>query len=226
MRYSTDNPALWEGDQYLLEMEVDPTSDPKKPRYRYTEKAKKAQRAWQRLMNNRKPRKNLPQRLLASSGNRVPYLLYGWPFKKDHMVHYARRHKLIYPTTKNNRAAFGGIEEFHFDSLTDDDMKDESRMVSYRRIAASLVITRLIEATGFHIELGRPFSFDYDEMLVLWSNHTFEEYVAMPAHLGLFEKGKAIIDAAMNEGNTGKKVELRWWWSWDGNDMSVFESVD
>ncbi|RDX41261.1 hypothetical protein OH76DRAFT_1489646 [Lentinus brumalis] len=184
-------PAHWEGSQYLLEMEVDPASKPGNPRLtgRFTAAAQKAQKAkWQRLMNNRPPRKKIPPRLLASSSNTVPYLLYGWPFKKNYMVEYARRHHLVYPTTEYNRKAFGGIDEFHFDQLTDDDLKDESKMPA---------------RTSVHVE--------YDDMLALYSNRTIEEHIAIPELLGLFDKGKAIIHAAMNEGNTGNEVELRWW---------------
>ncbi|TFK83696.1 hypothetical protein K466DRAFT_497956 [Polyporus arcularius HHB13444] len=214
------NQAYWEGSQYLMEVEIDPASDPEAPRYRYTEAAQKAQKdKWQRLMNNRKPRKNIPPSLLASSGNHVPYLLYGWPFEKDHMVLYAKRHDLVYTTTEYNRASFGGIEKFHFSQLTDEDMKDDDSMSTYRLIAAMMVILQLIKATGLNIEMGRPFTFEYDSMLVLWSNHTFEKHTAMLASVEHFEKKKAIIDAAMNEGNTGKKVEPRWWWSWDENEV-------
>ncbi|KAI0689765.1 hypothetical protein C8T65DRAFT_746049 [Cerioporus squamosus] len=222
-----DDPALWEGSQYLLETEVDPTSDPDQPEYRYTEAALKAQDAkWQRLMNNRKPRKSIPSRLLASSGNRVPYLLYGWPFNQNDMIYYAKRHSLVYHTTENNRAAWGGVDEFHFDQLPDGDLKNDPRMLSFARIATHLVLRRLIKATGLHLELGRPFTFEYDNMLVLWSNHSFEEYSAVPAMLGTFEKGKTIIEAALREINAGKKVQLRWWWSWNGNDVGVFESLE
>ncbi|KAI0689764.1 hypothetical protein C8T65DRAFT_746048 [Cerioporus squamosus] len=85
-----------------------------------------------------------------------------------------------------------------------------------------MVISQLVKATGLHLELGRPFTFEYDSMLVLWSNQTFEEHTAMPALLGnKFEKGKAIIHAAMNEGNMGKDVEPRWWWSWDENEVKL-----
>ncbi|TFK83701.1 hypothetical protein K466DRAFT_449097, partial [Polyporus arcularius HHB13444] len=204
-------PAHWEGSQYLLEMEFDPASDPGNPRLtgRFTEAAQKAQKAkWQRLMNNRPPRKKIPPRLLASRSNNVPYLLYGWPFKKNYIIEYARRHHLVYPKTEYNREAFGGIDEFHFDQLTDDDLKNESKM-------PGLVIMKLIKATGLHLERGRSFTFEYDDMLALYSNRTIEEHIAIPELLGLFDKGKAIIHAAMNEGTTGNEVELRWWWSWD-----------
>ncbi len=170
-------------------------------------------------MNNLPPRKKIPPRLLASSGNNVPYLLYGWPFNKNYMVEYARRHHLVYPTTEYNRKAFGGIDEFHFDQLTDDDLKDESKMPGYRMIALNLVNLRLIRATGLHLERGRPFTSEYDDMLALYSNRTIEEHIAIPELLRLFDKGKAIIHAAMNEGNTGNEIELRWWWSSDGSGV-------
>ncbi|RDX41258.1 hypothetical protein OH76DRAFT_1489642 [Lentinus brumalis] len=222
-----EDPVFWEGSQYLLETEVDPTSDPDQPEYRYTEAALKAQDAeWQRLKDNRKPRKNIPSRLLASSGNSVPYLLYGWPFNQDNMIQYAKRHSLVYQTTENNRAAFGGVDEFNFNQITDDHLKNHSWMRSYGRIATRLVLRKLIKATGLHVELGRPFTFEYDNMLVLWSNRSIEQYAAIPMMLGTFERGKTIIEAAVREINPGKKVELSWWWSWNGNDVGVFESLE
>ncbi|TFK83698.1 hypothetical protein K466DRAFT_602638 [Polyporus arcularius HHB13444] len=178
--------AYWEGDQYLLEIK------------------------WQRRIANRPPRKTITPRLLVSSGKNPPLLLYGWPYKKNYFVDYARRHYLVYRTTKKNHAAFGDRDEFPFDELTDADCQDERKMFTYRVLAAMVVMDQLIDATGLHLELGRPLSLEYQGMLVLWKNDDIEEHCAIPALLGTLEPGQRVIEQAMNEGvDVAEKVELR-----------------
>ncbi len=79
-------------------------------------------------------------------------------------------------------------------------------MFTYRVLAAMVVMEQLIDATGLHMELARPLSLEYQSMLVLWRNDDIEEHCAIPALLGILEPGQRVI-------------ELRWWWSWVGNNV-------
>ncbi|KAI0800078.1 hypothetical protein C8Q74DRAFT_1192151 [Fomes fomentarius] len=214
----TRNTAFWEGDQYLLETAE--SNDPKRPGRRLTEAAGKAQRKrWQRLMANRPPTKIISPKLLPRKGKKPPLLYYGWPFKVNDMMLYAKRHSLSYKPSEKTRAILDFDEVFDFGSLTEEQINDPQLVRALQCVATSLVQNDLIKKTGAQLEIGRPFSLEWESILVLWTNYNIEERYGPLDDLGTFETVVKTLHKAMNEGrNRDERTKLRWWWSWN-NDV-------
>ncbi|KAI0752890.1 hypothetical protein C8Q80DRAFT_1148991 [Daedaleopsis nitida] len=219
------NPAEWEGDQYLFERAE--STDPNKPGYVFTEAAEMAQRQkWERLIANRPPKKNISSKLLAGRSRKPPLLYYGWPFQDEYMLRYARRHSLSYRPSKDMRRVLNCGEEFNFADLTDKQLADKSLVFGLTHIARLVVLTELIGATGTPLELGRPFSLEWESILVLWTNYNVEErYTPMEVYNTCDKIVKKLTKAMNEEKDQGERTKLRWWWSWD-NNVGVFTSVD
>ncbi|PIL36439.1 hypothetical protein GSI_00128 [Ganoderma sinense ZZ0214-1] len=221
------NPALWEGSQYLLEME--PSTDPAKPGYRYTEAAALAQvRKWKRLMRNRGPETTIPPEMLSNGKNRPPVLLYGWPFKPDHLVEYAKRHRISFETDPKHQEWLGcSTLEFNFADVTEDHYKKKN-IVNYLRPKANMVVlNKLLRETGQGLEIGRPFSFKYPKILYMWTNYNMDEEYDDFGRPDRYDKLIGFLNTVMNEClPEGEKSELQWWWSWDDNDVNVLQDMD
>ncbi|KAI0746334.1 hypothetical protein C8Q80DRAFT_1219822 [Daedaleopsis nitida] len=226
-RHEYRNPAHREGGQYLMEPETDDTKDPGNP-FRFSDAAEKAQREkWHRLINNREPRRTIPVRLLGSSGNKPPLLLYGWPFKENYLVDYAKRHNLTYELTPESlvRAALGGSDGLRFADLTDEHYRTEPLMDFIRGIARRVVLSKLIRATGLLLDTGRPLSLEWPSMLVMYTNYDVEEQYAPLEQMDNYDQVLEILDKAMNDDPAAPRLEPMWWWSWN-NDVGVLSSVD
>ncbi|KAI0758728.1 hypothetical protein C8Q74DRAFT_1372661 [Fomes fomentarius] len=219
------NPAYWEGDQHLLEMTD--SDDPTKPGRRLTEAAEKAQKQrWRRLMANRPPRKNISPKLLARKGRKPPLLYYGWPFMDYDMILYAKRHSLSYRPSATTRANLGCGEHFNFANLTEEHLRNPQVVRALRTIAFRLAQHDLIGKTAARLTIGRPFSSDWDSILVLWTNYNMEEHYPMLEFLGIYDNVVATLDEELNVGKKrAERTKLRWWWSWD-NDVSIFTDIN
>ena len=71
---------------------------------------------------------------------------------------------------------------------------------------------------------GRPISLEWGFILYVWTNYNIRERYLRDGlcRNGRFERTKEILDKAMNSCKPeGKRTELRWWWSFDDNDISV-----
>ncbi|KAI1792560.1 hypothetical protein LXA43DRAFT_1060555 [Ganoderma leucocontextum] len=155
---------------------MEPSTDTAKPRYRYTEAAALAQiRKWKRLMRNCRPERTIPPEMLATGNNSPPVLLYGWPFKDDYLVEYAKHHRLSFEPTPKHREWLGcTTPEFNF--------ADEHY--------------QLLAHHGSHGRCPQAYTCDWAEARAV--NECLPE---------------------------GKKTELKWWWSWDDNDV-LSSSID
>ncbi|KAI0752892.1 hypothetical protein C8Q80DRAFT_483752 [Daedaleopsis nitida] len=211
------------------------SEDPAKPQWRYTEAADAAQRKvcrvlkwfhllawfkkWERLMASRPPRKNISPRLFSSnSKTESPLLYYGWPFKERYLIEYAKRHHLSFRPPNPLRTKLGCGEEFNFAEITEAHFSDKKLITGLRCIARVLSLTKLIKATGAELVVGRPFTFDYPYILVMWTNYNIEKQYGWLGAFGKYDKVVKILDDAMNEYCHGQRTNLHWWWSWE-NDV-------
>ena len=88
---------------------------------------------WEMLIANRKPRKNINRKLLGSSGNEPPVLLYSWPFPKDYFIEYAKRHRLSAKLSEQTLQRLGcQMEEFNFGDMTEEHYRDENLLAILR----------------------------------------------------------------------------------------------
>ncbi|KAI0705636.1 hypothetical protein C8Q76DRAFT_592070, partial [Earliella scabrosa] len=216
------NPAHWEGDQYLLETEK--CSDPTGRGWKFTDAAAEAQRRkWERLMANRPPAKLIAPELLASSGTNPPVLYYGWPFKKNYMVDYAKRHHMSFDVPKHSRAILNCCDtgKFNFKDITDDDYRNEDVMIGLRVVASQLVVRDLIRKTAVPLAIDRPFSLHWDFMLVLWTNYNAEQHYEPLDAFGTYDTVVKILTCAMNDDPAGERSKLRWWWGWGNGAVSI-----
>ncbi|KAI0758732.1 hypothetical protein C8Q74DRAFT_1372667 [Fomes fomentarius] len=220
----TRNPAYWEGDQHLLEMTD--SDDPTKPGRRLTEAAEKAQKQrWRRLMANRPPRKKISPKLLPRKNRKPPLLYYGWPFKDYDMILYAKRNSLSYRPSPTTRAILGCGERFNFANLTEEHLRNPQLVRALRTIALRLAQHDLIGKTAARLTIGRPFSLEWDSILVLWTNYAVDDRYPMLEFLDIYDKVVATLDAELNVGKErAERTKLRWW-SWD-NDVSIFTDVN
>ena len=70
------------------------------------------------------------------------------------------------------------------------------------------------------LEVGRPFSLEWERILYIWTNYNIEKVYDKLAYNGKFERIRKILDDAMNEClPDGKRTELQWWWSFDDNEV-------
>ncbi|KAM5540696.1 hypothetical protein V8D89_005727 [Ganoderma adspersum] len=219
--------ALWEGSQYLLETE--PSPDPARPGRRFTERAALAQiRKWKRLMRNRKPETTIPPEMLATGKNSPPVLLYGWPFKDDYFLEYARRHRISFETDPKHQEWLGcPTLEFNFGDVTEVHLQRKN-VVNYLRIMARwTVVNKFRRATGQRLEIGRPFSFKYSKILYMWTNYNMDEEYNDFGRPDRYDKVVGLLGSAMNEClPEGQETKLKWWWSWDENDVCVLTDID
>ncbi|KAM5539915.1 hypothetical protein V8D89_006418 [Ganoderma adspersum] len=212
------NPALWENGQYL--MEGDPIN-----KNRFSEAAKKAQASkMQRLMGNRAPRKTLRRSQLAHNGRTPPLWRFGFPFKRQYALEYARRHALKIDIAEEDRDSFDGREVLDFSETDDTWLEDEDLAVFLKSASEMLMVEDLSRRCGFFLEVGSPFTYDWDGLVSLWSNYNIsEKFKECGPHN--FDKAKTILTEAMNEGKQHPDSFMEWWFDWN-NEVGVFQSID
>nr|VWO98547.1 Indoleacetamide hydrolase (IAH) (EC (Indole-3-acetamide hydrolase) [Ganoderma boninense] len=167
------DPRLWENGQRLNEWD---------PKYgnlgKFTEAAEKAQDAkWKRLMANRPPRDALPRNLMPSPDRPDPPLYrYGIPFTAKYAIDYARRHHLKINVAEEDREVFRGRVVLDFADLDDAWLKDDDDVRLFALSVSRLLMEEdLSEKCDCALEIGRPFSDDWDGIVSLWSNHNFDK---------------------------------------------------
>nr|VWO98550.1 pH-response transcription factor pacC/RIM101 [Ganoderma boninense] len=220
------DPRLWENGQRLNEYECDPADGNV---CKLTEAAERAQDAkWKRLMANRPPKDALPRNLMPRPGQREPPLYhYGFPFTTQYAIDYARRHHLTIKIVEEDRPFFGNRAVLDFADLDDEWLKsaaeDENDDLESFAISVSrmLMLKHLGERCDFVLDMGRPFSDDWDRIVSLWSNHNFDErFERCFDPVNVVE----VLKVAMNETEGRTTVKPQWWFDWD-NDVGVYTSV-
>ncbi|KAI0311231.1 hypothetical protein OF83DRAFT_1151749 [Amylostereum chailletii] len=166
-------------------------------------------------MDNRPPVDIIPSTSVAENGSTPPLLYYGFPYKSQFMVNYARRHSLELPLVEEDRISHGT------DALRTAEVKDEDVTWRMRVIAAELVARHLGHACGgIFLHIGSPFTFEWDGILALWSNYDMlDRHGRMRARGHTLEEVTAIIGKAMNE--DGQETKIQWWWDFQ-NDVNVY----
>ncbi|KAI0311229.1 hypothetical protein OF83DRAFT_775313 [Amylostereum chailletii] len=210
-------------DGYMFEYELDADGnrirEPTFDRWKLTQRAQDARRAkWQRLMDNRPPVDIIPSTSVAENGRKPPLLFYGFPYKYQFMVNYARRHSLELELVEEDRISHGT------DALRFAEVKDEDVTWRMEVIAAELVARHLGHACGgIKLHIGSPLSFEWDGILALWTNYDMYEQHRWMGIRGYTLKEVVAIIHAMNE--DGHKTEIKWWWDFQ-NDVNVFTTLN
>ena len=172
-------------------------------------------------MRNRKPETTIPPEMLSTGNNSPPVLLYGWPFNDDYFLEYARHHRISFETDPKHQEWLGcPTLEFNFGDVTEAHLQRKN-VVNYLRIMARwTVVNKFRRATGQRLEIGRPFSFRYSKILYMWTNYNMDEEYHDFGRPDRYDKVVELLGTAMNEClPEGQKTELKWWWSWDDNDV-------
>ncbi|KAI0311228.1 hypothetical protein OF83DRAFT_1069144 [Amylostereum chailletii] len=210
-------------DRYINEYELDADGKriPEGFGWKLTQRAKDAETAkWQRLMDNRPPMAILPRDYLPVNGSKPPLLFYGFPFKKDYLANYARRHALEHWLSEIDRISLGT------DAIRFAEFKDEDFTMPVMMLCSTVVINHLEAACGdIRLDVGTPLSFEWDGIVAFWSNYTME------ARLEELKRGKpstleevvAIVGKAMNE--DGHETELKWWWDFQNDVVRAVHDV-
>ena len=168
-------------------------------------------------MANRPPRDALPRNLMPRPDRSEPPLYhYGFPFTAQYAMDYARRHHLKIKIAEEDRQVFRGHLLLDFADLDDAWLKDDDDVRLFAlSVSRMLMIEHLSERCGFVLDMGRPFSDDWDGIVSLWSNHNFDERFDE-----CLDPAKAIevLKVAMNESEGQIPVKPQWWFDWD-NDV-------
>ena len=146
--------------------------------------------------------------------------MYGWAFKSDYMLKLARlRRRLSFPGFEGFHKILGKKDEYNFGDLTEEQLSNEQLSLPLENIAIQVVLGRFAEKTGLIYYVDRPVSFEWPEMLVLWTNYDVEDRYAWFALLENWEEMRDFLDEEMNVCRPeGERMELQWWWSYE-NDL-------
>nr|VWP01428.1 Neutral alpha-glucosidase AB [Ganoderma boninense] len=215
---SVKNPALWENGQYL--MEGDPVT-----KNGFSEAALKAQASKMlRLMRNRAPRRDLRRSELALNGRKPPLWRFGFPFKRQYALEYARRHALTIKIAEADKDAFDGRDVLDFSETDDTWLEDKELAVFLKSTSEMLMVEDLSRKCGFKLRIGSPFTYDWDGLVALWSNYDIVEKVKECGRHN-YDKVETILTEAMNEGKQHPDSFGEWWFDWN-NEVGVFMSVN
>ena len=172
-----------------------------------------------RLMANRAPRKDIDVSELAIDGSTPPLWRFGFPFKDEYALEYARRHSLKIEIVEADREAFDGREVLDF-SETDDTWMEDEEIASFLICASeSLMIEDLQSRCGLLLDAGCPFTYEWDSLVCLWSNYDIREQFRLCGR-SKYDKAIKILEEAMNEGKQYPDSFCEWWFDWDNEVVS------
>ena len=142
--------------------------------------------------------------------------MYGWAFKSDYMLKLARLRRLSFPGFEGFHKILGKKDEYNFGDLTEEQLSNEQLSLPLENIAIQVVLGRFAEKTGLTYYVDRPVSFEWPDMLVLWTNYDVEDRYAWFALLENWEETRNLLDEEMNVCRPeGERMELQWWWSYE-----------
>ncbi len=170
-------------------------------------------------MANRAPRKTIRRSELAHDGRTPPLWRFGFPFKYQYALEYARRHALTIEIHEDERDAFEGREVLDFSETDDSWLEDEDLAVFLKSASEMMMVRDLSRRCGFRLELGSPFTDDWDGLVSLWSNYNIAEKFKQ---CGRNNHGKVttILTEAMNEGKQHPDSFGEWWFDWNNEVVS------
>ena len=158
------------------------------------------------------PLKTLTAYDIPQSGKEVPHRLYGWPIAEDHMLDYARRHRLVFKVIPYFRRIFGDNEQFNYGDVTDDQLADEELLRHLRRMSLFDVKLHFCHQAGSKgLRIGVPKSQEWKRMLVVWSTDDYEKVYNWYDD---WAKTGKFIDDALNEclpEGCKRRTSLAWW---------------
>ena len=170
-------------------------------------------------MANRAPQKDIGVSELAINGRTPPLWRFGFPFKETYALEYARRHSLTIEIVEADREAFDGREVLDF-SETDDTWLEDEEIASFLMCASqSLMMEDLRHRCGLQLEVGRPFTYEWDGLVSLWSNYDIREKFRFCGR-NKYEKIMKILEEAMNEGKQHPDSVGEWWFDWNNEVAS------
>lgn len=153
-----------------------------------------------------------------------PLYHYGFPFKTQYAIDYARRHHLTIKIAEEDRDVFRGRTVLDFADLDDAWMEsDEDVRMFALSVSRMLMLEDLGLKCNFVLDMGRPFSKDWDGIVSLWSNHNFDERFDE-----CLDPAKAIevLTVRMNESEGQNPVKPQWWFDWDNDVVCFWVSYD
>lgn len=172
-------------------------------------------------MNKKRPKDSIRRKLIAKPGETPPLYRYGFPFTRQYALDYARRHHLKIKLADEDVEAFGGREELDFADVDDSWLQDRDMWLFAMAVSRTLMLADLSRRCGFSLDLGRPFSLEWDGIISLWSNYTVEErWLACGDH----EHVLAVLNSAMNEVE-GNNSKAQWWFDWNNDLVRTFHVI-
>ena len=113
---------------------------------------------------------------MPSNGSKPPVYRFGFAFKGEFMLAYARAHGLTMILESDAiRSMFDGKDSMNFADLEDRDLEDKSFRDALIYVATLLVEEELTRRCAFPLVLCYPFSEEWDGMFALWSNYDLRE---------------------------------------------------
>ena len=110
-------------------------------------------------------------------------------------------------------------------SETDDSwLEDEDLAVFLKSASEMLMVEDLSRRCGFLLEVGSPFTYDWDGLVSLWSNYNISEKFR-ECGPDNFDKVKVILTEAMNEGKQHPDSFMEWWFDWNNEVVSSIKHI-
>ena len=137
------------------------------------------------------------------------------------MFEYAKRHHVTLDLSPEASKYFDGSRALDYSKLTPEQEQDSELMSQLRCIASSLAVKHIQHRCNITLHIARPFSLEWDGMVSLFSNFTFEDrYSRLIGTPERFKRIVATLKEAMYEG--GQENDIAWWYEWDNPVVSPF----
>ena len=156
---------------------------------------------------------SLPRKAFGDSSTRPPLRYYGWPYKKDRILEYAKRHHLHFSVPEPARCLFGGKEEMDFAELSDEHYEDPELLREVHKVAVRNVALELSRVAGLRVRDNYLLCKDFDGILYVWDNYSTCNRLDSAKRMRAWAEELNILRDAMLE-MMGEESKPQWWHSW------------
>ncbi|KAI0738279.1 hypothetical protein C8Q80DRAFT_1124910 [Daedaleopsis nitida] len=207
-------------DAFIFELDLDKNSnmkyDPETGAWKFTDRAKEAQAANERLFKTFGPMKALAKRHIASETHEPACVAYGWAYTRSFLRAYAERYQLAV-SCRPFFCKVIGKDELVYGQLSEEDAKNPSILQFLDDVLEVTVWQDIEELANIELQRVRPFTEKYDGMFALYTNYDIRErYAKIDAAVDIDDVFR-LMQEVFTE--CGHESELLWWY--DSSKLNV-----